>query len=113
VITRRNRRYCADNFEVLQSRIKDEAVDVVYLDSFFNSGQDYNAIISGKDGSRPKASRGAPLGDSVKIDGIDLRQLRGIVFKAGAGPGRSLAPTGISLLNPRSQDLDLRRPANI
>ncbi|HEV2485233.1 MAG TPA: DNA methyltransferase [Terracidiphilus sp.] len=48
----KNRLYYGDNFEVLQRYIKDESVDLVYLDPPFNSRQDYNVLFAEKDGSQ-------------------------------------------------------------
>ena len=44
--------YFGDNFEVLQKRIDDESVDLVYLDPPFNSKKDYNLIFADKEGER-------------------------------------------------------------
>jgi hypothetical protein len=48
----KNRLYYGDNLEVLQRYIKDESVDLVYLDPPFNSRQDYNVLFAEKDGSQ-------------------------------------------------------------
>ena len=50
--TQKNRLYYGDNLEVLQRYIKDESVDLVYLDPPFNSRQDYNVLFAEKDGSQ-------------------------------------------------------------
>ena len=47
-----NKLYYGDNLEVLQRYIKDETVDLVYLDPPFNSRQDYNVLFAEKDGSQ-------------------------------------------------------------
>ena len=47
----KNQLYYGDNYEVLQRYIKDESVDLVYLDPPFNSRQDYNVLFAEKDGS--------------------------------------------------------------
>jgi len=52
VATQKNRLYYGDNLEVLQRYIKDESVDLVYLDPPFNSRQDYNVLFAEKDGSQ-------------------------------------------------------------
>ena len=41
-MTEKNKLYYADNYEVLQRYVKDETVELVYLDPPFNSRQDYN-----------------------------------------------------------------------
>jgi len=43
--------YYGDNLDILQRYIKDESVDLVYLDPPFKSDQNYNAFFQEKDGS--------------------------------------------------------------
>jgi site-specific DNA-methyltransferase (adenine-specific) len=43
--------YYGDNLEILQRYLKDETVDLVYLDPPFNSAQNYNAFFHEKDGT--------------------------------------------------------------
>jgi len=43
--------YYGDNLEILRRYIKDETVDLVYLDPPFNSAQNYNAFFHEKDGT--------------------------------------------------------------
>ena len=52
VSTEKNKLYYGDNLEVLQRYVKDESVDLVYLDPPFNSRQDYNVLFAEKDGSQ-------------------------------------------------------------
>jgi DNA modification methylase len=52
VATQKNKLYYGDNLEVLQRYVKDESVDLVYLDPPFNSRQDYNVLFAEKDGSQ-------------------------------------------------------------
>jgi DNA modification methylase len=52
VTTERNKLYYGDNYEVLKRYVKDETVDLVYLDPPFNSRQDYNVLFAEKDGSQ-------------------------------------------------------------
>jgi site-specific DNA-methyltransferase (adenine-specific) len=51
----RNLLYYGDNLPVLREHIRDETVDLVYLDPPFNSGQDYNIPFKERDGTRPTA----------------------------------------------------------
>ena len=44
--------YYGDNLDVLRRYVKDETVDLVYLDPPFNSRQDYNVLFAEKDGTR-------------------------------------------------------------
>jgi DNA modification methylase len=43
--------YYGDNLDVLRRHIKDESMDLVYLDPPFNSNQSYNVLFAEKDGS--------------------------------------------------------------
>ena len=51
-MTTKNQLYYGDNYEVLQRYIKDESVDLIYLDPPFNSRQDYTVLFAEKDGSQ-------------------------------------------------------------
>ncbi|HUZ95864.1 MAG TPA: DNA methyltransferase, partial [Edaphobacter sp.] len=46
-----NTLYYGDNLEVLRLHVKDESVDLVYLDPPFKSNQDYNVLFAEKDGT--------------------------------------------------------------
>jgi hypothetical protein len=48
----KNQLYYGDNLEVLRQHLKDESVDLIYLDPPFNSRQDYNVLFAEKDGTR-------------------------------------------------------------
>jgi site-specific DNA-methyltransferase (adenine-specific) len=43
--------YYGDNLDVMRLHIKDETVDLVYLDPPFNSNTNYNVLFAEKDGS--------------------------------------------------------------
>jgi hypothetical protein len=47
-----NKLYYGDNLDVLRRYVKDESIDLVYLDPPFNSSQDYNVLFAEKDGTR-------------------------------------------------------------
>jgi len=47
--------YYGDNLDVLRRYIKDESVDLVYLDPPFKSNQDYNILFAEKDGTAAAA----------------------------------------------------------
>ena len=57
--TEKNHLYYGDNLDVLRRYVKDESVDLVYLDPPFNSRQDYNVLFAEKDGSQ-SSSPGSP-----------------------------------------------------
>lgn len=50
-----NTLYYGDNLDILQRYIKDETIDLVYLDPPFKSNQDYNVLFAEQDGSRAAA----------------------------------------------------------
>ena len=51
----KNTLYYGDNLDVLRRYIRDESVDLVYLDPPFNSRQDFNVLFAEKDGTRAAA----------------------------------------------------------
>ena len=46
-----NHLYYGDNLDVLRRYVKDESVDLIYLDPPFNSNADYNVLFKARDGS--------------------------------------------------------------
>src|SRR3972149_4808918 len=50
-----NALYYGDNLTVLRQHIKDESVDLIYLDPPFKSEQNYNVLFEEQDGSRSAA----------------------------------------------------------
>src|ERR1017187_5876866 len=44
--------YYGDNLEILRDYVKDESVDLIYLDPPFKSNQDYNVLFAEQDGAR-------------------------------------------------------------
>lgn len=54
-MTERNSLYYGDNLDVLRRYVKDETVDLVYLDPPFNSNQDYNVLFGEQNGARAAA----------------------------------------------------------
>lgn len=47
--------FYGDNLDVLRRHVKDESVDLIYLDPPFKSNQDYNVLFAEQDGSRSAA----------------------------------------------------------
>ena len=47
-----NKLFYGDNLDVLRRYLRDESVDLIYLDPPFNSRQDYNVLFAEKDGNR-------------------------------------------------------------
>ena len=50
-----NTLYYGDNLDILRRYVKDESVDLVYLDPPFKSNQDYNVLFAEQNGSRSAA----------------------------------------------------------
>lgn len=50
-----NRLYYGDNLEILRRHVKDESVDLVYLDPPFNSNRSYNVLFKTKSGDEAQA----------------------------------------------------------
>ena len=55
--------YYADNLDILRRYVKDETVDLIYLDPPFNSNQNYNVLFKEKDGASA-ASQIQAFGDT-------------------------------------------------
>ena len=51
-MTESNALYYGDNLDILRRYIKDESVDLIYLDPPFKSNQDYNILFAEKDAAR-------------------------------------------------------------
>ncbi len=51
-----NTLYYGDNLDVLQRYIKDESVDLIYLDPAFNSNATYNVLFAERNGTRAAAA---------------------------------------------------------
>ncbi|HEY7127459.1 MAG TPA: hypothetical protein VH540_26240 [Ktedonobacterales bacterium] len=56
-MTNLNHLYYGDNLDILRRYVKDESVDLVYLDPPFNSSQSYNVLFAEQDGSRSAAQK--------------------------------------------------------
>ena len=62
-----NTLYYGDNLDILKRYVKDESVDLVYLDPPFNSNATYNVLFAQKDGSQSSAQIKA-FGDTWQWD---------------------------------------------
>lgn len=62
-----NTLYYGDNLDIMRRYVKDETVDLVYLDPPFNSAQDYNVLFAEQDGTRSAAQIKA-FGDTWRWD---------------------------------------------
>lgn len=108
--------FYGDNLDVLRRYLKDESVDLVYLDPPFNSNANYNVLFGHADGSRAAAQIKA-FGDTWQWDsaaaaafqetverGGDVAQAL-VAFKTLVGDSNMLAY--LSMMAPRL--LELRR----
>ncbi len=62
-----NQLFYGDNLDVLRRYVKDDSIDLIYLDPPFNSNQDFNALFTEQDGSRAAAQIKA-FGDTWRWD---------------------------------------------
>src|SRR5436190_21403622 len=83
-----NSLYYGDNLDVLRRYIKDESVDLIYLDPPFKSDQDYNVLFAEQDGTRSAAKIKA-FGDTWRWDQASAAAYQEIVER---GPARVSQP---------------------
>ena len=77
-----NTLYYGDNLEILRRYVKDETVDLVYLDPPFNSNQDYNVLFAERDGTRSAAQIKA-FGDTWRWDQAAAHAYQEVVERGG------------------------------
>ena len=80
--------YYGDNLEILRRYIRDESIDLVYLDPPFNSNQDYNVLFAERDG-RQSAAQIQAFTDTWRWDQGAARAYEEAVEK-GDGAARAL-----------------------
>ena len=78
-----NTLYYGDNLEILQRYVRDESVDLVYLDPPFNSNQTYNVLFQEKDGSQ-SASQIKAFEDTWQWDETAARAYQETVETGGS-----------------------------
>ncbi len=74
--------YYGDNLDVLRRYIKDETVDLVYLDPPFKSEQNYNVLFAAKDGTQAAAQIQA-FEDTWHWDEAGAREYEEVVEQGG------------------------------
>jgi hypothetical protein len=74
--------FYGDNLDVLRRHVKDESVDLVYLDPPFNSNADYNVLFGHADGSRAAAQIKA-FGDTWRWDQAAAATFQEVVEQGG------------------------------
>ncbi len=77
-----NTLYYGDNLDILRRYVKDETVDLVYLDPPFKSNQDYNVLFAEQDGSRSAAQIKA-FGDTWQWDRAAAAAYQEVVERGG------------------------------
>src|SRR5438093_4238427 len=75
--------YYGDNLDVLCRHIKDESVDLIYLDPPFKSNQDYNVLFAEQDGSR-SAAQSKAFEDTWRWDQGAFEAFEAVVERGGA-----------------------------
>ena len=74
--------YYGDNLDILRRYVKDESVDLIYLDPPFNSAQTYNVLFQEKDGSAA-ASQIRAFADTWKWNVESERAYQELVTRPG------------------------------
>lgn len=77
-----NTLYYGDNLDILKSYIKDESIDLIYLDPPFNSNATYNVLFAEQDGTRAAAQIKA-FGDTWTWDQSAARSYQETVEVGG------------------------------
>lgn len=72
--------YYGDNLDILRRYVKDETVDLIYLDPPFKSDQDYNVLFAERNGSRAAAQIKA-FEDTWRWDDTAARSYQEVVEK--------------------------------
>src|SRR5688500_4620063 len=74
--------FYGDNVDILRRYVKDESVDLVYLDPPFNSAQDYNVLFAERDGTQAAAQITA-FEDTWKWDSSAAATFQEVVERGG------------------------------
>jgi len=83
-----NTLYYGDNLDVLRRHVKDETVDLVYLDPPFNSHAIYNVLFADRSGARSAAQLRA-FEDTWEWDDIAARACQEMI-EAGGKPSEAI-----------------------
>lgn len=76
--------YYGDNLPILPRHIKDETIDLIYLDPPFKSNQEYNILFEERNGSRSKAQIKA-FEDTWRWDQGTAKTYQDVVERARKG----------------------------
>ena len=91
-MSEKNQLYYGDNLDVLRRYVRDETVDLIYLDPPFNSRQEYSVLFAEKDGSR-SSSQVRAFEDTWEWN-LDSRQAYEEIVEAGGRVACSLIYCG-------------------
>ena len=110
----KNMLFYGDNLDILQRYIRDESVDLVYLDPPFNSNANYNVLFAQKDGEQSSAQIQA-FEDTWQWDQNAIQTFTREVEKGGAVAdalrafhlilGNSNMMAYLTMMAPRLQEL--------
>jgi site-specific DNA-methyltransferase (adenine-specific) len=81
--------YYGDNLDVLRRYVKDETIDLIYLDPPFKSDQDYNVLFAEQNGSRAAAQIKA-FADTWRWDEAAARSYQDVVENAPAKASQAM-----------------------
>ena len=90
-----NTLYYGDNLDILRRYVKDETVDLVYLDPPFNSNATYNVLFAEQNGTRAAAQIKA-FEDTWTWDQEAAREYEETVETGAVGWPMPCAPSGPS-----------------
>lgn len=77
-----NKLYYGDNLDILCRYVKDDSVDLIYLDPPFKSNQDYNVLFAEQSGERSSAQINA-FEDTWRWDQVAALAFQEIVESGG------------------------------
>ncbi len=76
-----NKLYYGDNLDVLRRHVRDESVDLVYLDPPFNSNATHNMLFGERD--QPAHAQALAFGDTWRWDEVAAATYRATVQRGG------------------------------
>jgi len=81
-----NHLYYGDNLDILRSQIKDESIDLIYLDPRFNSQANYNVLLRSPTGKQSPAQTRRLLGIAKPLANTMTAMARdGLIRRVGDG----------------------------
>ncbi len=99
----KNQLHYGDNLTVLREHIKDESVDLIYLDPPFNSLQDYNVLFAERDGTRYPRIQILSIADLLEGKKIEYPRLLDVTYKKAPRVRGAAAEQQTLLSNPEEE----------